>query len=105
MSQQSYKPGHFPPEFYKDLPPSVQLRICRCIQKDGWSLDPKTGWWVCGKCKLPSRYCAVRFCENCEKPFVPLVNPGTIATDWSDACASCHPRPGYNVTKSEGETP
>ena len=91
------KIAHFPRSYYQGLTEEILSNICRCISPDGWSLEVETGWWVCGGCRKPSLYNAVRFCEGCEKPFVPLVNPGYPATDWGDSCSKCHRRPGYNV--------
>lgn len=88
MKAQS-KPGHFPPEFYADLPTWVKMRVCTCLKKEGWSRNPKTGWWECSICRKPSRYSAVRICENCEDKFVPLNNPNTQPNDWADSCPAC----------------
>lgn len=72
--------------WYADLPPEVANKICTCLEKTGWSRDPKTEYWVCAKCRKPSRYSALAECAECEKLFFPV--------EWLDPkyeaiCPSC----------------
>lgn len=57
------------------LPQEVEDAVCMCRSKGkedrkGYSLDPKSGYWVhdCGK---PELRVAVQKCDLCDKVFVP----------------------------------
>lgn len=50
--------------WYGDLSQELASKVCTCLEK-GWSFDPESKHWVCGRCRKPSRYCSIFTCESC----------------------------------------
>jgi len=76
----------FDNSWYSDLPKSIQEKVCTCLEKPGWSKDPNSEWWICSKCRKPSRYSAVYECDDCEEKFMPSE---PIDTKFEVICNDC----------------
>ena len=70
----------------------MESEFCRCwdngvaARNHGWSLEPSTGYWVCGNCRKPSKYSQARECEWCEKKFLPKVY---VEPEYEVVCDEC----------------
>lgn len=74
---------------WSHLPRELWSQVCMCGAKNGFTLIPETGWWVCANCKNPTITAAVFECDLCAKVFVPKFFKKAKYAQFGIACDEC----------------